>query len=263
MHPFESLNVPPGSVGIHWFGQSSYALKDAAGTIVQIDPYFPEERPPERYIHAESPLDEAQLRTDYVLLTHNHSDHTCIESLQRIHTAFPDARFVAPQESVANMTANGLPAFCLSTIKAGESVDLGGTSVHAVWSKPPDGYPQDGIKPPDVDHLGYVIVMDGVRIYVSGDPVNTFAQHPEMLDPIIKLKPDIGFLTTHPTEGEFPFFADSVDIAVKLRLKAAVPAHYACFVKRDYDPEAWARLFPANGPMPIIIPYNASIVYSP
>ena len=30
------------------------------------------------------------------------------------------------------------------------------------------------------------------------------------------LKPDIGFLTTHPTEGEFPFFADSVRLAQKL-----------------------------------------------
>ena len=35
-------------------------------------------------MHNEPPLDEATLPTDYVLLTHNHRDHTCIESIQRI-----------------------------------------------------------------------------------------------------------------------------------------------------------------------------------
>ncbi len=41
MHAFETLAVPMGHIGIHWFGQNSYALKDAAGTILLIDPYFP------------------------------------------------------------------------------------------------------------------------------------------------------------------------------------------------------------------------------
>jgi len=117
MHPFENVAVPTGAVGIHWFGQSSFALKDTAGTIIQVDPYFPRLRPAENYIHAESPLDEATLRTDYVLLTHNHSDHTCIESLQRIHHAFPSTRFVAPAESITNMTENGLPTDLMFTIR--------------------------------------------------------------------------------------------------------------------------------------------------
>ncbi len=30
MHAFETLAVPMGHIGIHWFGQNSYALKDAA-----------------------------------------------------------------------------------------------------------------------------------------------------------------------------------------------------------------------------------------
>ena len=41
MHPFENLVVPAGSVGIHWFGQSTLGLKDPQGTIVQVDPYYP------------------------------------------------------------------------------------------------------------------------------------------------------------------------------------------------------------------------------
>ena len=56
MHPFEERSVHPGSVGIHWFGQNSFALKDAAGTIVQVDPYFLRDRPGEKFIHASPPL---------------------------------------------------------------------------------------------------------------------------------------------------------------------------------------------------------------
>ena len=62
MHTFETLSVPANAVGIHWFGQNSFALKDTAGTIVQIDPYFPRERSPERFVHTEPPLDEAELK---------------------------------------------------------------------------------------------------------------------------------------------------------------------------------------------------------
>ena len=55
MHPLEELVVPEGSVGIHWFGQSTLGLKDPQGTIVQVDPYYPRERPSDRIVHARPP----------------------------------------------------------------------------------------------------------------------------------------------------------------------------------------------------------------
>jgi L-ascorbate metabolism protein UlaG (beta-lactamase superfamily) len=262
MHPFATQSVPQNAVGIAWFGQSSFALRDSAGTIVQLDPYFPRERPPERFIHAEPPLDETTLPTDFVLLTHNHRDHTWPESLLRIHGAFPECRFVGPVESMANLREHGIPDALLTTVTAGDTVELGTMRATAVWAKPPDGAPEDDIPAPDVSHLGYVVEAGGVRIYASGDPINTFAEHDELIAPIAELRPDIGFLTTHPTEGEFPYFEGSVQTAVKLELKAAVPAHYACFVKRTYDPQEWAAGFPAGGPRPLIIPYNTWIVYA-
>ena len=109
-------------------------------------------------------------------------------------------------------------------------------------------------------HLGYVVETDGVRVYISGDPVNTFAEHEALLSPIRDLEPDIGLLTNHPSEGEFPFFAGSAKMASVLGLKAAVPAHYACFVARNYDPVEWAAGL--QGVEPLVIPYNQSAVYS-
>ncbi len=259
MHPFESLVVNGDAVGIHWFGQSTFGLKDAQGTIVQVDPYYPHERPAERFIHARPPLHEASLHTDFVLLTHDHGDHTCTESIARIVAAYPGVQIVGPAESIQRVRSAGIAAQ-MATITAGASAKLGTMTAYAVYAKPPEGLPSDDIAPPDVTHLGYLVEAGGVRVYISGDPVNTFAEHEELLAPIRDLGPDIGLLTNHPSEGEFPFFAGSAKMASALGLKVAVPAHYACFVTRDYDPQEWAAAL--AGIEPLIIPYNQSTVYS-
>ena len=98
----------------------------------------------------------------------------------------------------------------MQTIEAGQTLPLGTLTVHAFYSKPPEGDPQAGIKPPDVTHLGYAIAMEGAKLYITGDAINTLAEHDALLAPIAALKPDIAFITTHPTEGEFPFFEGSV-----------------------------------------------------
>jgi L-ascorbate metabolism protein UlaG (beta-lactamase superfamily) len=263
MHPFETLEVPPKSVGIHWFGQSSFGIKDPSGMIFMVDPYFPRIRPPENFIHAQPPVDEKDLKTDSVLLTHDHGDHTCPESLNRIHAAFPTARFYGPRESISRLLALGIPVKQLTVMTAGDVYQAGNNFIHAVFSKPAVGIPEDGIQPPDVEHLGYVLETEPVRVYISGDLVHTFARHAALTNPVLELKPDIGLLTTHPTEGEFPDFRESIEMALKIGLKSAVPAHYDCFIKRTFDPSVWAAGFPQSDPQPLIIGYNQSIVFSP
>ncbi len=261
MHPFQHLQVPKEKVGIHWFGQNSFALKDPSGIILHVDPYFPRDRPPDQFIHSESPLDEATLEVHHVLVTHDHLDHTCIESLLRIHKAFPTVRFHGPSESTARMRKCGIPASLLHTVAAGERVHLETITAHVVLSKPAAGSPKEGINAPDVWHFGYVLEIGPVCLYISGDPIGTFANHDELIQPVADLKPDIGLLTTQQGQSEFPDFQGSVDMAIKLNLKAVVPAHYDCYVGWSYDPQAWAAAFPEDGPTPIIIPYNESILY--
>ncbi len=38
MHPLEKLNVPEGKIGIHWFGQNSFAVKNSDGVLIQSGP---------------------------------------------------------------------------------------------------------------------------------------------------------------------------------------------------------------------------------
>lgn len=262
MHPFEDLDVPAGHVGIHWFGQSTLGLKHPDGTIVQVDPYYPRERPADRFIHARAPLMEESLRTDWVLLTHDHGDHTCMESIERMHGTFADVGFVAPPESCTRIRDGGIPADSMQEVTAGDTATMGPFTAHTVLAKPHHGDPDAGIEPPGVQHLGFVVDTGDVRLYISGDPINNFADHEELLAPIRALEPHIGFLTNHPDEGEFPFFEGSGRIAGALGLQTAVPTHYGCFVTRDYDPKAWAKHLPV-GVSPLLIPYNQATVYRP
>lgn len=262
MHPLTTLEVPTANIAIHWFEQSTFALKDASGTVIQVDPYYPHSRPADKYIHADPPLDESQLPTDYILLTHAHSDHTCSESIGRIHAAFPGVRVIGPKESIAQVLGEtDVEESNVVTVDAGDSTSMDSMTAHAVYAKPPGGDPDADIAPPDVTHLGYVVRAAGVSVYFSGDPTNTFAEHDSLLQPVADLDPDIGFLTNHPTEGEFPFFDGCVNTALGTGLTHVAPAHYQCFVTRTYDPTKWAAHFPDEGPTPVVLPPNTHIVY--
>ena len=293
MPNFLEVDVPEGAVALHWFEQSSFALKNSDGTTILVDPYFPQNRPAEQFVHPEPPIQEAEFPTDLVLLTHNHGDHTCIESLQRLEDAWQPKCYIGPIESVGKIVAEMVPGSKPMQDEA-IKVDLNGVqikkiskrmypidktivavanetischrngeefTIYPVYSKPPEGDPNAQIAPPDVTHLGYVIDFSGVSVYISGDPINNFHRHDNLVDPILALEPDIGFLTTHPTEGEFPFFAGSLATAKRLKLKHAVPVHRACFVTRDYDPDLWAEPFGSSDPTPLVMERNSCIIY--
>ena len=262
MHPFTQLPVPQGAAAVHWFEQSSFAIRDTAGTLTLIDPYSPHDRPTDRFIHTEPPIDEAAWPADFVLLTHAHGDHTHPETLARLHAAAPAARYLGPQEAIDQIVdETPIPPALCTAVGAGDRVEIGSMAAHLVYAKPPDGDPDAGITPPDTPHLGFVVDAGQHRLYFSGDPINTFAEHESLTAPVAALQPTVGFLTNHPTEGEFPYFDGCVRMAMRCGVGIACPAHYACFVERDYDPNAWADCFPADGPATRIIPRNSHVIF--
>jgi hypothetical protein len=50
-------------------------------------------------------------------------------------------------------------------------------------------------------------------------------------------------------------------MAQRIGLAVAVPAHYQCFVKRNYDPLAWAAHFTAGAPQTLILAHNSSSIW--
>ena len=135
-------------------------------------------------------------------------------------------------------------------------------AVNVVYAKPPDGDPDAGIAPPDTPHFGYVVEAGALRIYLSGDPINTFANQRSLTEAVAELRPDVGFFTNHPTEGEFPYFAGSAQMARRCGVRVACPAHYQCFVARNYDPAQWAAAVAAEAVATRIIPRNSHHVFT-
>lgn len=262
MHPFTQRTVPDGAAAVHWFEQSSFAVRDSAGTLTLVDPYSPHHRPADRFIHAEPPIEEAEWPADFVLLSHLHDDHTHPETLARLHASAPAARFLGPQESIDHITgAASIPASLSTAVTAGDHVQIGTLEVYVVYAKPPGGDPDAGIKPPDTPHMGFVVCAGRHRLYFSGDPINTFAEHESLTAPVAALRPTVGFFTNHPNEGEFPYFDGCVRMALRCCVGIACPAHYGCFVQRDYDPTEWAEKFPAEGPVTRIIARNSDTIF--
>ena len=69
MYMLDIIPIRSRTVAIHWFEQYSYAVKASNGILFLVDPYFPRNRPSERYIHAKPPVAEEELAADFILLT--------------------------------------------------------------------------------------------------------------------------------------------------------------------------------------------------
>ena len=206
MHPFTQLSLPAGAAAVHWFEQASFALTDGPGTLLLVDPYAPHQRPAERFIHARPPLDEAQWPPHFVLFTHAHDDHTNSETVARIHAAAPRARYLGPRQSIDQIVAEtAVEVGQCSAVVPGQRVAAGTMAINVVYAKPPDGDPDAGIAPPDTPHFGYVVEVGALRIYLSGDPINTFADHASLTEAVAELRPDVGFSSpTTPPKASFP-----------------------------------------------------------
>jgi L-ascorbate metabolism protein UlaG (beta-lactamase superfamily) len=237
-------------------------VKSQAGIILQIDPYFPLHRPPTEFIHPESPLDETTLPSHIIAVTHAHRDHNCMESQHRFLRANRGTRLVGPKDAATLMMEGRIPKSLIHEVGVGDVVSFGDIEINFVYAKPPEGDPEAGIPAPPVVHLGMVVVAGGRRLYFSGDPIATFAEREDLLEPVRALRPEVGFLTTHPSEGEFPDFEGSYRIAEALGLRRVVPAHYECFVKRTFNPREWEKGLRSYTCKiePLIIPYNQAVV---
>jgi L-ascorbate metabolism protein UlaG (beta-lactamase superfamily) len=260
MQDFNALSVEPGAVAILWLGQSSFVLKDSEGTVLMIDPYFPRERPPQRFIHPEPPIEPDQIKIDAVLCTHDHGDHTHPETLLPLAGTWPQARFYGSIESADHMRRMGIAPERVTRMDVGEKHEAGSWTVHVVSAKPPGSV--------DVEHIGLVMESGGVRLWVSGDPINEFAETPSLVEPVARLKPNVAIITWHPTEGEFPFLDGAVKIARLVGADVAIPSHYDCFTQRTYNPEDFAGAFEGSGTprpeapvAPVIIGYKGTYVY--
>jgi L-ascorbate metabolism protein UlaG (beta-lactamase superfamily) len=188
---------------IHWLGHDSFRL-DGSST-VYIDPWK---------------LSAGAPRADLVLITHDHYDHFSPDDIMRV--AAPRTTLIGPASVTAQI--DGVAAVTLS---AGEKATVGGVTVTAVAAYNLDKFRQPGqvFHPRAAGGLGYIVELDGRRIYHAGDTDAI----PEMRD----VRCDVALL---PVSGTYVMTAEEAAEACRMISAAAVvPMHFGDIVGTAND----------------------------
>ena len=188
---------------IHWLGHDSFRL-DGTST-VYIDPWK---------------LGEGAPPADVVLVTHDHFDHLSAADIAKVAT--PATTVVGP----ASVTAQ-LEGVKTITVSPGDTVSIGAVSVTAVPAYNIDKFraPGEVFHPRAAGYVGYVVELDGRRIYHAGDTDAI----PEMRD----VRCDVALL---PVSGTYVMTAEEAAEACRtISAAAAVPMHFGDVVGTAAD----------------------------
>lgn len=159
---------------------------------------------------------EGGRQADIILVTHAHYDHCSVEDIVKLVT--PATVIVTEPES-----AGKLAGHCkdIRIVKPGDRLTVAGIPIEAV----PAYNVNKTFHPKGKNWLGFIVTIDGVRVYHAGDT--------DMIPEMNALTVDIALL---PVSGTYVMTADeAVAAAAAIKPKTAIPMHYNAIVGSDAD----------------------------
>lgn len=150
---------------------------------------------------------------DIILITHDHYDHCSPDDVAKIQG--PNTVIVTEKDSAKKLSGD------VRVMEPGETVEINGLVINAIPSYNID----KDFHPKKNGWLGYIIDIEGVRLYHAGD--TDFI--PEMSDITV----DIALL---PVSGTYVMTADeAVRAALVIKPRVAIPMHYGSIVGDKND----------------------------
>lgn len=200
-------------IKIKWLGHDSFIISNDIKIIT--DPY----------------KITSQEKADLILISHNHFDHLSVEDLKNISTN--NTTIVAAKECF-----DMLKGFAFKEkigISPGEETSVLGIKIKAIRAYNVDKINPETKKPfhpKDDNKIGFLINMDGIIIYHTGDSDLI----PEMSD----LKPDIALV---PVSGTYVMTASEAAKAVeRIKPKIVIPMHFGTIVGSQKDAQDFKQL---------------------
>jgi L-ascorbate metabolism protein UlaG (beta-lactamase superfamily) len=180
---------------IAWLGHDSFRVD--AGKIVYFDPYQIQAGP----------------KADLILISHEHFDHCSPEDVAKIQK--PKTVILTEKGSAKKLKGD------VRVMKPGDSLTVEGIKVEAIPSYNVD----KDFHPRKNGWLGFVVEVEGVRIYHTGDC--------DFIPEMKNLKVDIALL---PVSGTYVMTAEqAVQAALAINPKLAIPMHYGAIVGEEKD----------------------------
>jgi len=184
-----------------WLGHDGFRI-DGSKT-VYIDPFQISDGP----------------KADLILISHEHFDHCSPDDVAIIQKS--DTVIITEKDSVPKLSGD------VRVIAPGESVVVDDIKIEAVPSYNID----KDFHPKANGWLGFVIEMDGVRLYHAGDT--------DVIPEMKSLDVDIALL---PVSGTYVMTADqAVTAALDINPKLAIPMHFGAIVGDSNDADAFKK----------------------
>ena len=193
MTPQEMIN------NIKWLGHDSFRI--TGSKTIYLDPY------------QIGPADPA----DLVLVTHEHFDHCSPEDVAKVQG--PGTKVITEKDSAAKLTGD------VHILSPGERLTVEGVTIEAL----PAYNVNKSFHPKEKGWLGFVVEMDGVRIYHAGDS--------DFIPEMNRIKADIALL---PVSGTYVMTAaEAVEAALAIKPQVAIPMHYGAIVGGRSDADTF------------------------
>ncbi|MCX5867105.1 MAG: MBL fold metallo-hydrolase [Proteobacteria bacterium] len=193
---------------IEWLGHASFRITSKDGKVIYIDPWKL----------------KTKKKADLILITHDHYDHLSPEDVEKISQ--PGTEIVTTPDGAGKLKGK------VKTVKPGDKIKAAGFEIQVIpaYNTKAD---RQGFHPKDKNWVGYIVTVDGVRIYHPGDT--------DLIPEMTNLKPEVAFI---PCGGTYTMdWKEAIDAAQKIAPKVLIPMHWGDIVGTKQDAQNISKIY--------------------